>query len=188
MADHTEMAIQNAFLKLLNEKPLKQITVCDIVEECHVNRNTFYYHFQDIPSLMTHIFEEITDRFIAENTKLTTIEECLNAIVKVSLENQRAILHIYRSANRDIFEQYQWRVCDYAVTAFLEEPLKGRNISPEDRRILIGYVRCLAFGVMMDWLESGLTEDVHQFIHRICILKQGELDRMIQNCEEPQKI
>lgn len=46
MASFTRKAIEEAFLKLLDARPLNQITVKDIVEECGVNRNTFYYHFR----------------------------------------------------------------------------------------------------------------------------------------------
>ena len=48
MAQFTRTAIVNSFIRLLNEKPLDKITVKDIVDDCGVNRNTFYYHFQDI--------------------------------------------------------------------------------------------------------------------------------------------
>ena len=32
----------DSFIKLLNAKPLDKITVKDIVEDCGINRNTFY--------------------------------------------------------------------------------------------------------------------------------------------------
>ena len=35
-------AIKAAALRLLEERPLREITVNDIVQECGVNRNTFY--------------------------------------------------------------------------------------------------------------------------------------------------
>ena len=49
MAGFTKEIIIQTLLELLNEKPLAKITVKDIVERCGVNRNTFYYHFRDIP-------------------------------------------------------------------------------------------------------------------------------------------
>ena len=52
MPNFTKMAIKATFIKLLNERPLNRITVKDIVEECGVNRNSFYYHFEDIPALL----------------------------------------------------------------------------------------------------------------------------------------
>ena len=42
--------LESAFLKLIMEKPFAKITVNDIVEEAGVHRNTFYYHYQSIPS------------------------------------------------------------------------------------------------------------------------------------------
>ena len=55
MSNLTERAIKEAFIKLLGEKPLAQISVRMIVEECGINRNSFYYHFQDIPTLLGEI-------------------------------------------------------------------------------------------------------------------------------------
>ena len=40
MAQFTKKAIVEAFLKLLNEKPLDKITVKEIVDNCGINPNT----------------------------------------------------------------------------------------------------------------------------------------------------
>ena len=58
MAGFAKKAIRDSFIKLLNERPLSQITVRDIVDACGVNRNTFYYYFQDIPQLVETIINE----------------------------------------------------------------------------------------------------------------------------------
>ena len=44
----TRRFIQEALHTLLLEKPMDRITVRDIVEECGLTRNTFYYHYDDI--------------------------------------------------------------------------------------------------------------------------------------------
>lgn len=53
----TKKIIKDAFWELLEEKPYNKITVRDIVNRCCVNRNTFYYYFQDIPTLMVDSIE-----------------------------------------------------------------------------------------------------------------------------------
>ena len=40
--------IADAFIKLSKEKNIDKITVKDIVDECGISRQSFYYHFQDI--------------------------------------------------------------------------------------------------------------------------------------------
>ena len=53
MKPNTRKAIKESFMLLLNQKPLSKITVKEIVANCGINRNSFYYHFSDIPTLLT---------------------------------------------------------------------------------------------------------------------------------------
>ena len=44
----TKRKMAQALKELMAEKPLKRITIQDIVERSHMTRQSFYYHFQDI--------------------------------------------------------------------------------------------------------------------------------------------
>ena len=55
MSQLTKRAITESFMKLINQVPFDKITVKDIVEDCGVNRNTFYYHYSDIYALLDEI-------------------------------------------------------------------------------------------------------------------------------------
>lgn len=59
MMNRTELVIAKAFWQLLEEKPYSKITVKNIVERCEINRNTFYYHFHDIPDLLDRILKKM---------------------------------------------------------------------------------------------------------------------------------
>ncbi|HCY78991.1 MAG TPA: dihydroxyacetone kinase transcriptional activator DhaS, partial [Clostridiales bacterium] len=56
MASSTKEALGNALKKMLSVKPIDKITVKDLVEECGVNRQTFYYHFDDVYDLLEWVF------------------------------------------------------------------------------------------------------------------------------------
>ena len=47
--------------------------VRDIVEDCGINRNSFYYHFQDIPSLLGEIVTEQTDELIRQYPTISSM-------------------------------------------------------------------------------------------------------------------
>lgn len=55
----TEELIVQAVERLLMQKKVKKLTVKDIVEECGITRQTFYYHFRDIPDLLKWVWSEI---------------------------------------------------------------------------------------------------------------------------------
>lgn len=182
MPDFTKHAIQESFIRLLNMQPLKQITIRDIVEECGINRNTFYYHFKDLPDLIESILVRDVNELVLNNKNLDSVEDCLNVVVDTILRNKSAVLHLYKSANRDYFEQYHWKICTYIVSEYLNRQLGDAKISKNDRRILIYYIRSLLFGIVMSWLRSDLEDDIQFVLHRICELKQGDFDLMLNKC------
>ena len=95
MANFTKQAIETAFLQLLNEKPLNKISVRDIVEKCGINRNSFYYHFQDIPSLIAEIITSYTDQLIEEYPTISTLDECCEMAFRYALDvYKRQVLYV----------------------------------------------------------------------------------------------
>ncbi len=180
MPNYTKKAIRESFVKLLNQKPLASITVKDIVDDCGVNRNTFYYHFADIPSLVESIVNEDAERLIREYNGSGSLEACLDAVIGFSLENRRAVLHIFNSVNRDIYERYQWRVCDHAARTFLSALPGVDEIDPEDREIITDYLKSVCFGIVINWLEGGMKDDVQRRFHRLVEMKRGHLEQIIE--------
>lgn len=73
MPNFTKQAIKTSFIKLLGEMPLSKISVRSIVEDCGINRNSFYYHFADIPSLIEEIIKEDVDALIAKYPTITSM-------------------------------------------------------------------------------------------------------------------
>lgn len=87
MANFTEREIKRSFIKLLNEKPLSKISVRDIVEDCGINRNSFYYHFQDIPALLEEIVSEQSAAIIQKYPQPDSLEECFRAAFEFALRH-----------------------------------------------------------------------------------------------------
>ena len=56
---YTQKVIQEAFWKLLKEKPLAKITVKEVCDLAGINRGTFYKHYMDPYDLMDKIQEEM---------------------------------------------------------------------------------------------------------------------------------
>ena len=106
MPNFTKQAIKASFIKLLNERPLNQITVKDIVEDCGINRNSFYYHFADLPTLLEEVIMEQANNIINEYPSIDSMEMCMDAIISFALKNKKAVYHIFNSVNRGMYEHY----------------------------------------------------------------------------------
>lgn len=170
MPSFTRRAIKESFLKLLSQRPLNQITVKDIVEDCGINRNSFYYHFEDLPALVKEIGEEMTSALIAKYPTIDSVEQSFDAVVDYLMENKRAIYHIYNSVSRDLFERNLMELCQYVASTYINA---AGGLSPEDAEALIRFHRCVCFGSVIDWLNNGMKDDVAAYFRQICRLRPG---------------
>lgn len=187
MANFTKQAIKSSFMKLLNQQPLSKISVRDIVEDCGINRNSFYYHFQDIPSLIEEIIKEDADRIIEQHPTVNSLRECVNIMFRSALENKKAVLHIYNSANRDIYEKSMMKLCEYVVTKYLETVFGKDPESEKARASAIIFFKCELFGLSFEWIEKGMKEDAIEEIYSLADLCRDFSDEIMKRSKEMNK-
>ena len=178
MPNFTKKAIKETFLALLDERPLSKITVKDIVEACGINRNSFYYHFQDLPALLEEIIAERVQDLIDRHPTVDSLEDCFDAALGFVLENRRAVLHIYNSLSRDVFEQHLMDACQYIVSAYLNAEFAEKPIAPQDLDALIRLHKCACFGSVIDWLNGGMKDDIADYFRRVCALQKSGLEQL----------
>ena len=147
-------------MKLLNERPLNKITVKDIVEDCGINRNSFYYYFQDLPALAEAVIKDETDRVLNGVNNISSLEDCLFTAIDLALKNKNAVTHLYRSPSRELYEQHLNNVTQYAVTEYINAVSKDMDIKADDKEIIIKYFKCLLMGFILDWMNTGMKYDI----------------------------
>ncbi len=78
----TKLQMAQTLKKLIQDRPFSKITVQDIVTECNINRNTFYYHFENNYDLLCFTYEQevqnIVDSFHKANA---TIPQALDFVL-----------------------------------------------------------------------------------------------------------
>ena len=184
MYNLTKKAIRASFTKLLEEMPLSRITVRRIVEDCGINRNSFYYHYDGIPALMEEIARDETDRLIAAYPTVDQLEDGVKVLFSSLVERRKAIRHIYNSVNRDIYERYLMQVCEYIVTAYLNTAFAGVDIAEEDRALAVRFFKCELFGLSFDWINNGMKEEAVEQVQRTLQVCRGLSDDLIRRARE----
>ena len=64
-------------LPRLEELPFDKITVAALVKRAGVSPNTFYYHYQDIPSLLEEIIIEAANTLTQQHDTALSMETCI---------------------------------------------------------------------------------------------------------------
>lgn len=173
MSGFTKEIIAKTFTELLDEKPMSKITVKDIVERCGVNRNTFYYHFRDIPDVVEFILKKKWDEILETPQEKASILECMEEMAALIRENRKLMLNVYRSVKRDTFLIYMNDVASYIITEYFDKNLHKFNLDEREIRLLSKYYKCVLVGVLMEWLDHGLDYDLGAEMHQVSDLMEN---------------
>lgn len=171
--NRTKKAIVDVFWQLLEEKPYNKITVQRIVERCQVNRNTFYYHFQDIPTLAEWSIQEWTKSIIDKNCQLGSPANCILPITQELMNRKTAFIHLYQSGNRESLMRYLNEISQHIVQFYVDDATQNITIPKEDRLALTWCYKCTFEGIIIDWLENGTAYDISASCERILNLFAG---------------
>lgn len=181
----TKKAIADSFLQLLDEKPFHKITVKDIVERCGINRNTFYYHYPDIPTLLEEILTTRIDALIREHCRIGSLEDCISVLVQYFTENKKSVMHVYRSLPRDVFIKHLDHLLLYMADEYITNVSADMPIRQEKRDLIVRYFKCLMVGVFLDWLDSGMKYDLQKDLLWICQLQGDTGLKILENACKP---
>lgn len=180
----TRASIIAAFSQLLEERPLNKITVKDIVDRCDINRNTFYYHFQDVPALLQEMMEEKVNILIENHCALGRPLDCIKPALQYGAAHKQAVLHIYRGVPREHFLLYLNRFARHMVGKYFGNISKTVSIPERDAEILMRYYKGTLVGCLLDWLDAGMRYDLEAEIERLCFLMEGDGARALQKATQ----
>lgn len=164
MSKFTKAAIMQSFMKLLNETPFDKITIKDIVADCGINRNTFYYNFKDIYALVDEILQNEVNKISVLHLARVSWNERLLTAANFALQNKRAVFHLHNSAKRDQLKRYFEKVVYGVIHEYVESEAKGFDISEHDIEFIAGFYCFALMGLLEKWLDGGMKEDINEII------------------------
>ncbi len=177
MAPSTKLALATSLRRLLQKKFLDDITVKELVEDCEVNRQTFYYHFQDIYDLLHWFLEHETQQALQE---ADTWQDALMAAFHYIRDNHIIIFHIYQSNGRDHLDCHFFTMARALCVSLLEGASSELVLSDQDMEFLIDFYMYAVSGLMMGWLADDMKEPSDQLAARISFLLEDELPRVVR--------
>lgn len=157
MPPFTKRAIVDSFLNIAARKSFDKITVRDIVDDCGVNRNTFYYYFQDIYGVIEELCESEHISARSEDAVLSPTDS-FRRLADFTLKHQKAVQNIYASVGRDGMTTCLFSVLARSIRQYFLS-LGGDDCPPGDVDFLTDCCRHALMGIYTDWLKSGCKED-----------------------------
>lgn len=174
--------IQEAFMKLLEQKDISKISVTDIVKMADINRSTFYAHYQDIFALYEDLMQNVIRCCLEslekdDHSNIMKEPQRYLRTITATLEEYR---HLYRKLGHsedihrilDIFRQQI--VEDITLADMLPEKVRVEPLYSIRIHFFVGGI----MNTYQQWLEGKLTcslEEINVEIGELIVKSLEEL-------------
>jgi len=154
---NTRRRLREGLLRLMEEKPINEISVKELTELADVNRGTFYFHYADIYDLLRRTEEEFFDQFSRTLSETTPSEKTaypyLHAVFAF-LGDNRDFCSIMLGPHGDMqFVEQIKRLVDQRCSYF------WREAAPEADERRFGMYNAFIINGCIGIIQKWLSED-----------------------------
>ena len=169
----TKRAIHAAMSKLLEDKPIDEITVTELSEAAEINRKTFYNYYSSVYMVAEEMEDEIVARFdetlrrIDFDTLLKDPQTTFNTLARLIASDLDFYGNILTNRNQVIFLQ--------KIISSLKErvmTLYASQISADAELVeyVLEYIVAGMVSVYQRWFISGMKTDIEMLSRQISTL------------------
>lgn len=179
----TKKAIGFALKELLLEKPLNKITISDISQRCDINRQTFYYHFEDITDLVEWVCLEDAEKALKDKKNYANWSEGFLAIFDVMKKDRPFILNIYNSISKEVLTKYLYKLVFPLIYDVVAEKSKGHIVREEDKVFIADFYKYSFVAIVLNWIKGNMKEEPKEIVYKVSSLVTGTIEQAILNLE-----
>lgn len=161
---NTKQTMAASLKKLMRKKPLSKVTVSEIITDCGFNRNTFYYHFEDIYALLKWTLEQETVEVLRQIDLVIDYEEAILYMLRYIKENDDILCNICHSLGYGELRRFFAADCASIMRSIIDraEEMQGLSLAPPFRDFLCGFFTEAMAGTLIEWVEHRRTAQTPQ--------------------------
>lgn len=152
----TKKLLADSLKKAMKHKAFSKITVSEIVQDCGVNRKTFYYHFDDIFALLKWMFEEEAIEVVKHFNLLVDYKEAIIFVMDYIEENDYLINCAYDSMGREEMKRFFYADFTGIVISVIDaaEEKECVTLEPDFKKFVAQFYTEALSGMLIDWVKN----------------------------------
>ena len=158
--------IARAAKTLLMEKGVRKLTVTDIVEECRITRQAFYYHFADIPALFRWMLERDAEQTRRQSQALEDGEARLRYFFVMAINALPYVKRGMESNYRDELERLLGQYVQRLFQEVCDEEGLYQSCTRFETGLILRYHSQAVMGLLRSWTEAD-TRNLDQIVHTV---------------------
>lgn len=171
----TKLMIAKSLKQLLETKSFTEISVGDIARQCHIGRNTFYYHFKDKYDVITFIFYTEITPLIGDSMSIEHWGSGMRALCRYLQENRTFYLNVLQFQGQNSLSECLMVFYQNLVQSILVNAGGDRILGPEQIRVIARFYAHGLIGVLLTRAQNGMVSDPEPTVQTLEALLSGEI-------------
>ena len=171
-----------ALKKLMDVKPINKITVRELVVECGMNRNSFYYHFEDIYALFKWMIEAEAVEVVRQYDLMMDYHEVVNFVLDYVENNQYLLANAYNAVGQAGLKRFLYLDFISCLGNLIDQGAQKQNIALEEdyRQFLCAFYAEAIAGTLLDYITTPQTRSREKVVFYLERLLRSTLPAAIQ--------
>lgn len=153
----TKQAIAGALKQLCRTKPFHKISIADITEACGLNRQTFYYHFQDKFELLNWIYYTEAFSQVVENISLDNWNDQLLLLLQ-TMKGEKVFYCNTIKDQRDNFTDYLYKLTHTLFYEAIQKLDEHQRLTERQKTFYADFFSFGISGVVLSWVQNSMKE------------------------------
>ena len=154
--DTTKHLLTESLKRLMTQKPLNKISIREITEGCGVNRQTFYYHFEDIYDQVRWMFRQEAVKLLDQQEGVLVWQDGLLQLFRYLEENRDICLCAMHSVSHEHLRRFFQADIYDIIHRGIDQLTEGLPTNEEEKDILTHFYVSALDGTVESWLPGEL--------------------------------
>ena len=168
-------AICRSASELLTKKRTKKLTVKDIVEECGITRQTFYYHFPDIFGLLEWMFQQDAEKLMKKYNNIDVWEQGFMELLCYIKKNKAVCMCTLHSLARDELERFVYKDVHRLILGIMDEVGGDLTVEEDGKEFVARFYTLSLCSLVVHWMKNGMKESPEDLIEKLSLTIQGNI-------------
>lgn len=155
----TKKALADSLKKLMESQALNKISIREIVEDCGVNRKTFYYHFQDKYDLVKWIFEKEAIEIVKQYDLMDDHKEAIHFAMSYIEKNKHVCNSALDTLGRDELKRFFYSNFIGIMNNIVDDLSQGMKIPLDYKNFIVNYYTETISSLLVNWIRNKENTD-----------------------------
>ncbi len=171
----TKKALALSIKKLMETIPLAKLTIHEIVNNCGINRQTFYYHFKDKFDLVNWIYYSEAIESITDCKNYAHWTDGMYKTLVYFMNNKSFYINALNTPGQNAFNGYLFEKTYDLIMGVVNDISSNIKVSGSDKNFIADFYTHAFVGITVQWIKGSMKESPKTMVGRLNDVVEGSM-------------